>query len=130
MEAWEVLCSKAFNGDEAANHLILFLEGCGKLTATGFTVTTSSLNNPDCALLEQLGFVAAQPQNNNNEYTLPGQQWSSFLEKKRNARVAWHEQRQRELRLELNDALKQIQVLDGVNDQQRLALVKEFARRF
>ncbi|KAI8140928.1 hypothetical protein BJV82DRAFT_621615 [Fennellomyces sp. T-0311] len=125
MDIWKELCFKAFNGEEAANHLILYLEGCGKLTGTGFTVTKSALSNDDRALLEQMGFIQQE-----DEYTLPGDQWPTFLETKRTTRVEWHEQRQRELRQQLNDTLKQVPVLGGVNEQQRVAIVTEFARRF
>ena len=128
MDIWESLCIKGFNGDQEANDLILFLESCGRLVPSGFSVIASSLNETNRSLLDQLGFV--QQQGNDNEYILHGDQWSSFLEIKRNARVAWHEQRQRELRQQLNDTLKQVQPLAGINDQQRLALVKEFAHRF
>ncbi|KAI7859983.1 hypothetical protein BDC45DRAFT_495429 [Circinella umbellata] len=127
MDIWENLCIKGFNGDQEANHLILFLDSCGRLTPNGFLVIGSSLNETERSLLDQLGFVQ---QENDNEYILHGDQWSSFLEIKRNARVAWHGERQRELRQQLKDTLKQVQPLAGINDQQRLALVKEFAQRF
>ncbi|KAI9266826.1 hypothetical protein BDA99DRAFT_506772 [Phascolomyces articulosus] len=129
MDIWEELCIKGFNGDEEANHFILFLEGCGQLKNNGFTVVATSLKDQERSYLDQLGFV--QQQENDQEYSLPGNQWSLFLETRRNARVRWHEQRQLELRQQLNDTLKHVQALGtGVNEKQRLALVKEFAHRF
>lgn len=131
MDAWKDLCLKAFDGDEEANHVILFLEGCGKLTSTGYAVSAAaaSSNKPkDEELLEALGFV----KDDGTIYTLPGDQWSQYLESRRHWRMEWHADRQREFARQLHECLAEVKPLStgAVSDPQRLALVTEFAQRF
>lgn len=129
MDAWKDLCLKAFDGDEEANHVILFLEGCGKLTSTGYAVSATASNKlKDQDILEALGFV----KDSGTIYTLPGDQWSQYLESRRHWRMEWHADRQREFARQLHECLAQVKPLspEAVSDPQRLALVTEFAQRF
>ncbi|KAI9318609.1 hypothetical protein BX666DRAFT_1855327, partial [Dichotomocladium elegans] len=125
MDAWCELCTRAFNGDTAADHLILYLEGCGNRLANGqFSVITTTLSDRDRACLESLGFAPSSDQE--NEWTLPGDQWSLYVDAKRNERARWHAMRHRQLQIELHTHLETIQPLPGLNDQHRLALVRGF----
>ncbi|KAI7879570.1 hypothetical protein K492DRAFT_131261, partial [Lichtheimia hyalospora FSU 10163] len=129
MDAWKDLCLKAFDGDEQANHIILFLEGCGKLTSKGYAVTaTTSTKSSDQELLQALGFV----KDDGTIYTLPCDQWSQYLESRRQWRMTWHADRQREFARQLHECLAEVKPLStgAVSDPQRLALVTEFAQRF
>ncbi|KAF7727131.1 hypothetical protein EC973_007992 [Apophysomyces ossiformis] len=135
MEQWRQLCIEAFDNDKRATDFILFVEGCGKTTDEGHAVTlnpTVSEHEAFRPMLEQLGF-----QRISNEtaattsaatYVLPVTTWTAYVQTKRKAREAWHEQLQARLSRQLDEALPQFEPLLLTHDQ-RMALVREFARQ-
>lgn len=132
LETWRKLCFQAFDNDEAANHLILFLEGCGKVTPEGYVVKKDTAIGNDRAfltLMKELGFTARVGEENNT-YVLPVEQWSTFLETKRKARVEWHEQQQKRRREKLAELLDAVwSPLQALDASQRQALVSEYTHR-
>ncbi|KAG0165341.1 hypothetical protein DFQ28_009406 [Apophysomyces sp. BC1034] len=136
MDQWRGLCIAAFENDERATNFVLFVEGCGRATDEGHSVTLS-LTTPHYdetrLMLEQIGFrsmttppTMTTTDNSSSTYTLPAEEWTEYVAIKRRAREAWHEERQARLARRLDEALTQFDPL-VLTDEQRMALVREFA---
>lgn len=122
LATWRRLCFQAFDNDETANHLILFLEGCGKMTPEGYIVKETG---DRASTLKELGFTPLE----NGDYVLSADRWSAFLESKRQARIEWHEQQQKRVKEKLAETLDAVWPLQGLDASQRRALVSEYANR-
>lgn len=123
---WHDICIKAFNSDPKANDFVLFVEGCKTQQANNgvYTWVTSRQDYKD-----QLRQLDCQPLvDDDTTWTLPTETLSLFAETKRKARSDWHTHRQITLKNHLNETLTNINSPLNITNDQRLALVKEFAR--
>ncbi|KAI8370375.1 uncharacterized protein BYT42DRAFT_582160 [Radiomyces spectabilis] len=123
MDQWRSLVDKGFDNDTFASDFILFLEGCGRITPEGYSVTCT--NNAYEPLLYDLNFSRVA----DHTFVLNLTQWQEYINVKNTARREWHAQQQMRSRQQLNVVLTETQPIPNLSEHQRLQLVKEFAQR-
>ncbi|KAI7869869.1 hypothetical protein BDF14DRAFT_1994163 [Spinellus fusiger] len=125
---WHDTCIKAFDGDEWANHIILFITGSQQSSPSVFQVVLPSLQDStrdsSAQTLESLGFTLNP---NSYSYEIPLTQWQEMTRVQREARRTWHEQQQLLLSRHLDQLLTTLPSLSYTHPQ-RLALIQEFSR--
>lgn len=127
LEYWHDVCVKAFNNDAEANDFVLFVEGCkAQQVDNGVYIWVTTRQD----YKDQLKQVGCQPASTDDDTTwaLPAETLSAFAETKRKARSEWHTQRQVTSKKHLDETLTLINSPLDINNEQRLALVREFAR--
>ncbi|CAO3624833.1 unnamed protein product [Cunninghamella echinulata] len=126
MDIWKDLCMRAFDSNQKANDVILYIEGCGQLKQDEYIVKLTQHHDNYETLhqtLVTLGFKEKA-----YEYTLPSETWSTFIDIKRKSRMEWHTLLQVRLSKQLQEALGRIQEPLLLTSTQRLVLVQEFIR--
>lgn len=126
LDFWRTTCTKAFNNDAEANDFVLFVEGCRTQQASN-GVYTWTTTRPDYE--QQLQQLGCQPvEGVSSTWMLPSEALIALNETKRTARTEWHTQRQLTLKKHLDETLALINSPLDINNDQRLALVRQFMK--
>ena len=122
LELWEDLCKRAFNDDTEANDFVLFIEGCKVQQADTCIWTTDKPQYVQW--LQQLGCQSTT----DCTFTLSDEAVMELNKTKREARSAWHRERQITLKKHLDDTLVLVNAPLDITNEHRLALIKEFIK--